>query len=198
MGAREICIGYGQTEASPIITFTAVDDPIESRVGTVGKPLPGIEVKLVDPVTRPRLASGRARRAVRPGSRRDGGLLQQPGRDRPGDRPRGVAAHRRPGPASGRRQLPDRRAVEGADHPGRREHLPARGRGVPDHVARASARRPSPVSPTASTAKSSPPGSSPSPERRSPRTTSAATARGGSRTSRSPRSSGSCRNSRAP
>jgi fatty-acyl-CoA synthase len=51
MGAREICIGYGQTEASPIITFTAVDDPIESRVGTVGKPLPGIEVKLVDPVT---------------------------------------------------------------------------------------------------------------------------------------------------
>ncbi|MDR3617750.1 MAG: AMP-binding protein [Paludisphaera borealis] len=51
MGAREICIGYGQTEASPIITFTAVDDPIESRVGTVGKPLPGVEVKLVDPVT---------------------------------------------------------------------------------------------------------------------------------------------------
>jgi len=50
MGAKEICIGYGQTEASPIITFTAVDDPIESRVGTVGKPLPGIEVKLVDPV----------------------------------------------------------------------------------------------------------------------------------------------------
>ena len=51
MGAREICIGYGQTEASPIITFTAVDDPIESRVGTVGKPLPGVEVKLVDPAT---------------------------------------------------------------------------------------------------------------------------------------------------
>jgi fatty-acyl-CoA synthase len=52
MGAREICIGYGQTEASPIITFTAADDPIEVRVGTVGRPLPGIEVKLVDPGTR--------------------------------------------------------------------------------------------------------------------------------------------------
>jgi fatty-acyl-CoA synthase len=52
MGAREICIGYGQTEASPIITFTSVDDPIEVRVGTVGRPIPGIEVKLVDPVTR--------------------------------------------------------------------------------------------------------------------------------------------------
>jgi len=49
MGIREICIGYGQTEASPIITFTSVDDPIEVRVGTVGHPLSGLEVKLVDP-----------------------------------------------------------------------------------------------------------------------------------------------------
>ena len=52
MGASEICIGYGQTEASPIITFTSADDPIEVRCGTVGRPLPGIEVKLVDPATR--------------------------------------------------------------------------------------------------------------------------------------------------
>ena len=48
MGIREICIGYGQTEASPIITFTSVDDPIEVRVGTVGHPIPGLEVKLVE------------------------------------------------------------------------------------------------------------------------------------------------------
>jgi acyl-CoA synthetase (AMP-forming)/AMP-acid ligase II len=48
MGIREICIGYGQTEASPIITFTSVDDPIEVRVGTVGHPIPGLEVKVVD------------------------------------------------------------------------------------------------------------------------------------------------------
>jgi len=51
MGIREICIGYGQTEASPIITFTSVDDPIEVRVGTVGHPIPGLEVKLVDPAS---------------------------------------------------------------------------------------------------------------------------------------------------
>jgi fatty-acyl-CoA synthase len=49
MGIREVCIGYGQTEASPIITFTDVDDPIEVRVGTVGHPIPGLEVKLIDP-----------------------------------------------------------------------------------------------------------------------------------------------------
>lgn len=51
MNIREICIGYGQTEASPIITFTSVDDPIEVRVGTVGRPIPGLEVKLLDPAT---------------------------------------------------------------------------------------------------------------------------------------------------
>ncbi|MGO9469978.1 MAG: AMP-binding protein [Isosphaeraceae bacterium] len=51
MGIPEICIGYGQTEASPIITLTSVDDPIEVRVGTVGHPIAGLEVKLVDPAT---------------------------------------------------------------------------------------------------------------------------------------------------
>lgn len=48
MGAREITIAYGQTEASPLITMTRTDDPIEKRVGTVGRPLPGIEVKIVE------------------------------------------------------------------------------------------------------------------------------------------------------
>jgi fatty-acyl-CoA synthase len=48
MGASQITIGYGLTEASPIITQTSVDDPIEVRVSTVGRPIPGIEVKLID------------------------------------------------------------------------------------------------------------------------------------------------------
>lgn len=58
MGAREITIGYGQTEASPIITQTSVDDPIEVRVGTVGHPLPGLEVRVVDPATRVEVPDG--------------------------------------------------------------------------------------------------------------------------------------------
>jgi fatty-acyl-CoA synthase len=51
LGCREITIGYGQTEASPIITQTRTDDPLEMRVETVGRPIPGIEVQIVDPVT---------------------------------------------------------------------------------------------------------------------------------------------------
>jgi fatty-acyl-CoA synthase len=51
MGAHEITIAYGQTEASPVITQTRSDDPLELRVETVGQPLPGVEVKLIDPVT---------------------------------------------------------------------------------------------------------------------------------------------------
>jgi fatty-acyl-CoA synthase len=51
MHATEITIGYGLTENSPIITQTRTDDPLELRVKTVGKPIPGVEVQLVDPVT---------------------------------------------------------------------------------------------------------------------------------------------------
>ena len=51
MGCRDIIIVYGQTEASPVITGTRTDDPMELRVETVGRPLPGVEVQIVDPVT---------------------------------------------------------------------------------------------------------------------------------------------------
>lgn len=51
LGARELTIAYGQTEASPVITQTRTDDPLELRVETVGRPLPGVEVKIVDPAS---------------------------------------------------------------------------------------------------------------------------------------------------
>jgi fatty-acyl-CoA synthase len=60
LGASQVTIGYGQTEASPIITMTSVDDPIEVRVGTVGRPIPGLEVRVVDPVTRQEVLEGSA------------------------------------------------------------------------------------------------------------------------------------------
>ncbi|AIM15297.1 AMP-binding protein [Bacillus sp. X1(2014)] len=51
MGITEITIAYGQTESSPVITQTRTNDPIELRVETVGKPLPNVEVKIVEPGT---------------------------------------------------------------------------------------------------------------------------------------------------
>ncbi len=51
LGATELTIAYGQTEASPVVTQTRTDDTIERRVGTVGHVIPGVEVKIVDPAT---------------------------------------------------------------------------------------------------------------------------------------------------
>lgn len=51
MGVREITIAYGQTETSPVLTQTRVDDPIELRVETVGRELPGVAVEIRDPNT---------------------------------------------------------------------------------------------------------------------------------------------------
>lgn len=51
MNMKEITIVYGQTEASPGCTMSSTDDPIEVRVSTVGRPLPEIECKIVDPET---------------------------------------------------------------------------------------------------------------------------------------------------
>jgi len=58
MGASEMTIGYGQTEASPLVTQTRTDDPIELRVGTVGRTLPGFEAKIVDVETGRELPDG--------------------------------------------------------------------------------------------------------------------------------------------
>ncbi len=51
LGANEITIGYGLTEASPLITQSRTSDPLELRVETVGSLLPGVEAKIVDPAT---------------------------------------------------------------------------------------------------------------------------------------------------
>ena len=48
MHMGEITIGYGMTETGPLSTQTSADDPIELRVGTVGRALPYTEIKIVD------------------------------------------------------------------------------------------------------------------------------------------------------
>ena len=51
MNMKEITIVFGQTESSPGCTQSRVDDSLEVRVNTVGRPLPGVECKIVDPAT---------------------------------------------------------------------------------------------------------------------------------------------------
>src|SRR6202007_2764391 len=48
MNMREVTIAYGMTETSPVSFQSAVDDPHERRVTTVGRIHPHLEVKIVD------------------------------------------------------------------------------------------------------------------------------------------------------
>lgn len=51
MGAKEMTIVYGQTEASPGVTQTRDKDSLELKTTTVGCALPNVEVKIVNPET---------------------------------------------------------------------------------------------------------------------------------------------------
>jgi len=58
MHCRDITIAYGLTEASPVMTQTRTEDPLEVKVGTVGRELPGIEVMVWDPQAQRECAVG--------------------------------------------------------------------------------------------------------------------------------------------
>ena len=51
MHAREVCIIYGMTETAPISFITRRDDDLERRVSTVGRVMPSVEAKIIDPST---------------------------------------------------------------------------------------------------------------------------------------------------
>ena len=51
MHCQEIVIAFGQTESSPVMTMTRRDDPVELRVSTVGRLLPDIQGRIIDPNT---------------------------------------------------------------------------------------------------------------------------------------------------
>jgi fatty-acyl-CoA synthase len=48
---EQVTIACGMTETSPVSTMTNVDDPLEKRVGTVGRVHAHTEVKVIDPAT---------------------------------------------------------------------------------------------------------------------------------------------------
>jgi fatty-acyl-CoA synthase len=51
MHMEEVTICYGMTETSPVSTQTGAEDPLDKRVGTVGRVHPHVEIKVVDPDT---------------------------------------------------------------------------------------------------------------------------------------------------
>ncbi|KAA8647146.1 putative AMP-binding enzyme [Aspergillus tanneri] len=49
LNLTELTICYGMTETSPVSAMTTTDDPIEKRINTVGRLMPHVEVKVVNP-----------------------------------------------------------------------------------------------------------------------------------------------------
>ncbi|MEA2944832.1 MAG: fatty-acyl-CoA synthase [Alphaproteobacteria bacterium] len=58
MGAREVCVAYGLSEASPNVVLNDYRDPIELRIAGLARPHEGIEVRIVDPPSGVMLPAG--------------------------------------------------------------------------------------------------------------------------------------------
>jgi acyl-CoA synthetase (AMP-forming)/AMP-acid ligase II len=52
MGLSELVVCYGMTETSPVSCMSARTDALEVRATTVGRPMPHVGVKVVDPADR--------------------------------------------------------------------------------------------------------------------------------------------------
>ncbi|KAI4172330.1 MAG: hypothetical protein LQ343_003588 [Gyalolechia ehrenbergii] len=55
LNLTELTICYGMTETSPVSAMTTTHDPIEKRIDSVGRPLPHVETKIVDPTDRSKI-----------------------------------------------------------------------------------------------------------------------------------------------
>lgn len=58
MGMREICNIYGSTETYGNCTVADAHDPLETRLASVGRPLPGVAIRIADPQTGAALPAG--------------------------------------------------------------------------------------------------------------------------------------------
>ncbi|MDR3135391.1 MAG: AMP-binding protein [Deltaproteobacteria bacterium] len=58
MNMKDITICYGMTETSPVVSQTNMDDSLDKRTSTVGRAMPGVELKIVNPETWEELPDG--------------------------------------------------------------------------------------------------------------------------------------------
>jgi acyl-CoA synthetase (AMP-forming)/AMP-acid ligase II len=75
LGAKDICHIYGLTETYGNCCVTDAGDPLERRLTTVGRPLPGVDLRIVDAESNDRAGSRKCRRDSCQGLR-DRRLLQ--------------------------------------------------------------------------------------------------------------------------
>ncbi|MCJ1287797.1 hypothetical protein MMC26_007149, partial [Xylographa opegraphella] len=55
LNLTQLTICYGMTETSPVSAMTTTDDPLEKRINSVGKLLPHVEAKIIDPDNRTKI-----------------------------------------------------------------------------------------------------------------------------------------------
>lgn len=55
LNLTELTICYGMTETSPVSAMTTTDDPIEKRIDSVGRLMPHVEAKIIDPTDRTKI-----------------------------------------------------------------------------------------------------------------------------------------------
>ena len=79
MGARDLCVAYGLSEASPNVVLNDHRDPVELRIAGLAKPHDGVEVRITQRGTGAVLPRGRDRRDRGARLERDARLLQGPG-----------------------------------------------------------------------------------------------------------------------
>ena len=94
----EICIAYGQTEASPGCTMSKTTDSLDVRVNTVGGAISGVECKIVDPETGEDLPDNVDGEFVARGYNIMKGYYKMPDATAAAIDEERLAAHRRPGP----------------------------------------------------------------------------------------------------
>ena len=127
MHMSEIVIVYGQTEASPGCTMSSTDDPLEVRVGTVGRAHAGNRMPDYRPGhRRGSCPPGEIGEFVARGYNLMKGYYKMPDATVRRHRQGRLAAHGRSGLQDRGRQFPNYRPAEGHDYPGRREHLSRR------------------------------------------------------------------------
>ncbi|NYZ16540.1 acyl--CoA ligase [Azospirillum sp. RWY-5-1] len=60
MGVPGVMTGYGMTETTTVVSRNRWDDPQEARFTTQGRPMPGVELRVVDPVSYETLPAGQS------------------------------------------------------------------------------------------------------------------------------------------